>query len=172
MRVLGMDPGLTRCGLGVVEGRPGRAELIEVGVARTPASHDLGARLVALEEVAGPDRHGVAARLELGGRRLAPALVEVEQLGPRADVATASSPSREVQAALVSTDGEGTAVVSISTTPGAWWVWGGGLLLAAGGLVEAATRRGRRVAQPSGQPEAALERPGGGAPSSCSPTES
>jgi len=51
MRVLGVDPGLTRCGLGVVEGRPGRAELVEVGVARTPARDDLGARLVALEEV-------------------------------------------------------------------------------------------------------------------------
>jgi len=47
--VLGVDPGLTRCGLGVVEGRPGRAELVEVGVVRTPATDDLGARLVALE---------------------------------------------------------------------------------------------------------------------------
>lgn len=51
MRVLGVDPGLTRCGLGVVEGRPGRAELVEVGVARTPATDDLGPRLVALERV-------------------------------------------------------------------------------------------------------------------------
>jgi len=59
MRVLGVDPGLTRCGLGVVEGRPGRAELVEVGVARTPARDDLGARLVALEEVVEDwlDRH-------------------------------------------------------------------------------------------------------------------
>ena len=51
MRVLGVDPGLTRCGLGVVEGRPGRAELVEVGVVRTPANDDLGPRLVALERV-------------------------------------------------------------------------------------------------------------------------
>jgi cytochrome c-type biogenesis protein CcmF len=119
-------------------GRAGTARLA-VGDQRRVAGLDV--RLVALEEVAGPDRRGVAARLEVGGRRLAPALVEVEQLGPRADVATASSPSREVQAALVSTDGQGTAVVSLSTTPGASWVWGGGLLLAAGGLVEAAKRR-------------------------------
>jgi len=49
--VLGVDPGLTRCGLGVVEGRPGRAELVAVGVARTPSSDDLGPRLVALEVV-------------------------------------------------------------------------------------------------------------------------
>lgn len=49
MRVLGVDPGLTRCGLGVVDGRPGRAELVAVGVARTPADAPLGQRLVALE---------------------------------------------------------------------------------------------------------------------------
>ncbi|HWH30947.1 MAG TPA: crossover junction endodeoxyribonuclease RuvC [Mycobacteriales bacterium] len=50
MRVLGVDPGLTRCGLGVVEGSPGRPPvLVAVGVVRTAASDDLGARLVALE---------------------------------------------------------------------------------------------------------------------------
>jgi crossover junction endodeoxyribonuclease RuvC len=49
MRVLGVDPGLTRCGLGVVEGSPGRATLVAVGVARTPADAPLGMRLVALE---------------------------------------------------------------------------------------------------------------------------
>ena len=51
MRVLGIDPGLTRCGLGVVEGGPGRAVLVAVGVATTPASDPLGERLVALERV-------------------------------------------------------------------------------------------------------------------------
>jgi crossover junction endodeoxyribonuclease RuvC len=49
VRVLGVDPGLTRCGLGVVEGRPGKASLVAVGVARTPADAPLGERLVALE---------------------------------------------------------------------------------------------------------------------------
>ena len=50
-RVLGVDPGLTRCGLGVVDGAPGRAlSLVQVGVARTPAGDDIGARLLALEE--------------------------------------------------------------------------------------------------------------------------
>ena len=50
MRVLGVDPGLTRCGLGVVDGAPGRAALVAVGVVRTPADAPLGLRLVALEE--------------------------------------------------------------------------------------------------------------------------
>lgn len=49
MRVLGVDPGLTRCGLGVVEGSPGRATLLAVGVVRTPPEAELGDRLVELE---------------------------------------------------------------------------------------------------------------------------
>jgi crossover junction endodeoxyribonuclease RuvC len=50
MRVLGVDPGLTRCGLGVVEGEPGRSlRLIGTDVVRTPADDDIGARLLALE---------------------------------------------------------------------------------------------------------------------------
>ncbi|HVQ88316.1 MAG TPA: crossover junction endodeoxyribonuclease RuvC [Actinomycetes bacterium] len=50
MRVLGIDPGLTRCGLGVVEGAPGRRlTLVEVGVVHTTAQTPLGDRLVAIE---------------------------------------------------------------------------------------------------------------------------
>jgi crossover junction endodeoxyribonuclease RuvC len=49
VRVLGVDPGLTRCGLGVIEGRPGRATLVAVGVVRTAATEELGVRLVELE---------------------------------------------------------------------------------------------------------------------------
>ncbi len=38
MRVLGVDPGLTRCGIGVVDGAPGPpARLVHVEVVRTPA---------------------------------------------------------------------------------------------------------------------------------------
>ncbi|MEV4264368.1 crossover junction endodeoxyribonuclease RuvC [Kribbella sp. NPDC049584] len=50
MRVLGVDPGLTRCGLGVVEGTPGRPPaLVAVGVIRTPAELDVSKRLVQIE---------------------------------------------------------------------------------------------------------------------------
>ncbi len=50
MRVLGVDPGLTRCGLGVVEGSAGRPlRMLAVGVVRTPPGNDLGARLLAIE---------------------------------------------------------------------------------------------------------------------------
>ena len=50
MRVLGVDPGLTRCGLGVVEGAPGRRmALVEVSVARATADEPLERRLLAIE---------------------------------------------------------------------------------------------------------------------------
>ncbi|PRZ40606.1 Holliday junction endonuclease RuvC [Antricoccus suffuscus] len=46
MRVLGIDPGLTRCGVGIVEGSPGKP-LTPVfhGVIRTAASAHIGERL-------------------------------------------------------------------------------------------------------------------------------
>lgn len=50
VRVLGVDPGLTRCGVGVVDGAPGRAlRLIRVGVIRTSADDDIAVRLLAIE---------------------------------------------------------------------------------------------------------------------------
>ncbi|RSS80348.1 crossover junction endodeoxyribonuclease RuvC [Streptomyces sp. WAC06614] len=50
MRVLGVDPGLTRCGVGVVEGVAGRPlTMLGVGVVRTPADADTAERLVAVE---------------------------------------------------------------------------------------------------------------------------
>ncbi|HEU0088096.1 MAG TPA: crossover junction endodeoxyribonuclease RuvC [Pseudonocardiaceae bacterium] len=52
MRVLGVDPGLTRCGLGVVDGGAGRAvSCVAVDVVRTPPNVDLGTRLIAVAEV-------------------------------------------------------------------------------------------------------------------------
>ena len=47
MRVLGVDPGMTRCGIGVVDGAPGRPlTLVHVDVVRTPADAEAGDRLV------------------------------------------------------------------------------------------------------------------------------
>lgn len=51
MRVLGVDPGLTRCGLGVVEGGGGRTvRAVAVDVVRTPPSDELATRLVAVAD--------------------------------------------------------------------------------------------------------------------------
>lgn len=50
MRVLGIDPGLTRCGVGVIEGTPGRAPaLLHAGVIRTSTDLDIGQRLAQVE---------------------------------------------------------------------------------------------------------------------------
>lgn len=49
LRVLGIDPGLTRCGVGVVDvDRSRRATLVHVGVVRTPLDADLSVRLAAV----------------------------------------------------------------------------------------------------------------------------
>jgi len=51
MRVLGVDPGLTRCGLGVIDGAPGRTlTLVSTDVVRTVPGDAIGLRLLALEE--------------------------------------------------------------------------------------------------------------------------
>ncbi|MGH3620852.1 MAG: crossover junction endodeoxyribonuclease RuvC [Sciscionella sp.] len=51
MRVLGVDPGLTRCGLGVVDGAAGRrVSCVAVDVVRTPADAELAIRLMAVAD--------------------------------------------------------------------------------------------------------------------------
>ena len=50
MRVLGVDPGLTRCGLGIVEGTVGRPlTMVDVGVARTAPDLAIEKRLLSIE---------------------------------------------------------------------------------------------------------------------------
>jgi crossover junction endodeoxyribonuclease RuvC len=52
VRVLGVDPGLTRCGVGVVEGVPGRAcTLVDYTVVRSDPDADLADRLFNLDVV-------------------------------------------------------------------------------------------------------------------------
>lgn len=49
MRVMGIDPGLTRCGLSVVQSGRGRQVIpVSVGVVRTPSDADLSERLLRL----------------------------------------------------------------------------------------------------------------------------
>jgi crossover junction endodeoxyribonuclease RuvC len=52
VRVLGVDPGLTRCGLGVVDGAGGRrVQCVAVDVVRTPTDAPLAERLLAVGAV-------------------------------------------------------------------------------------------------------------------------
>jgi crossover junction endodeoxyribonuclease RuvC len=51
VRVLGVDPGLTRCGLGVVDGLGGRqVRCVSFGVVRTPADRVLEQRLLGVAD--------------------------------------------------------------------------------------------------------------------------
>lgn len=51
MRVIGIDPGLTRCGIGVVESSPGRPPtFVAAGLVATPRDAEIGLRLLAIEE--------------------------------------------------------------------------------------------------------------------------
>jgi crossover junction endodeoxyribonuclease RuvC len=76
--VLGVDPGLTRCGLGVVDAnRPGQASLVAVDVVRTPPGDDIGARLRAID-----------AAMELWLDLHRPDAVAVERVFSQANVRT------------------------------------------------------------------------------------
>ncbi|MCP3817073.1 crossover junction endodeoxyribonuclease RuvC [Streptomyces sp. A3M-1-3] len=78
MRVLGVDPGLTRCGIGVVEGVAGRPlKMLGVGVVRSPADAEIGLRLVAIEQ-------GIEAWLD----EHRPELVAVERVFSQHNVRT------------------------------------------------------------------------------------
>ncbi|PJN30817.1 crossover junction endodeoxyribonuclease RuvC [Streptomyces sp. CB02613] len=78
MRVLGVDPGLTRCGVGVVEGVAGRPlTMLGVGVVRTPSDAELGDRLVAVER-------GIEAWLD----EYSPGYVAVERVFAQHNVRT------------------------------------------------------------------------------------
>jgi crossover junction endodeoxyribonuclease RuvC len=78
MRVLGIDPGLTRCGMGVVEGDVGRPlSLVDVNVLRTSSSEPVPVRLVTIEK-------GVDAWLD----EYAPDAVAIERVFARSDVST------------------------------------------------------------------------------------
>ena len=78
MRVLGVDPGLTRCGLGVVDSLPGRrVELVAVDVVRTPADADLADRLL-----------GIAQAITGWLEQLRPDVVAVERVFSQHNVRT------------------------------------------------------------------------------------
>jgi len=78
MRVLGIDPGLTRCGVGVVDVAPDRtATLVDVIVLRSPADLATPARLARIAD-------GIEAILE----EHRPQAVALERVFARSDVST------------------------------------------------------------------------------------
>ncbi|MFC4585111.1 crossover junction endodeoxyribonuclease RuvC [Sphaerisporangium corydalis] len=91
MRVMGVDPGLTRCGLGAVEGRAGGAlSLVKVGVARSPAGEDIGPRLVAIE-----------AEIEAWLDEIRPDAVAVERVFSQSNLRTVMGTAQASAVAIV-----------------------------------------------------------------------
>lgn len=100
MRVLGIDPGLTRCGLGVVEGGPGRPlRLVDVNVLRTSADQPVWTRLVTVEK-------GIDAWLD----EYAPDVVAIERVFARSDSSTVMGTAQASGIAMVAAARRGLAV--------------------------------------------------------------
>lgn len=97
MRVLGIDPGLTRCGIGVVEGSVGRPlNLVDVGVVRTAAEMAIEDRLLA-----------VARGLESWIQRTQPDAIAVERVFAQANVRTVMGTAQVSGLALVAAASRG-----------------------------------------------------------------
>ena len=78
MRVLGVDPGLTRCGIGVIDGDPGLPpRMVEVVVVRTPPGAELSERLLT-----------IALQVESMMDRLRPDTVAIERMFSQHNVRT------------------------------------------------------------------------------------
>jgi crossover junction endodeoxyribonuclease RuvC len=92
MRVLGVDPGLTRCGLGVIDGTPGgRLDLVAVEVVRTPTAAPLGERLLAVETA-----------VDTWVRKYAPDTVAVERVFSQHNVRTVMGTAQASGVAILS----------------------------------------------------------------------
>ena len=90
-RVLGIDPGLTRMGMGVVEGSIGRPlSLVDVNVIRTTSALPVWERLVTIER-------GVEAWIE----EHRPDAVAIERMFARSDVSTIMGTAQAAGVAMV-----------------------------------------------------------------------
>jgi crossover junction endodeoxyribonuclease RuvC len=89
--VLGVDPGLTRCGVGVVEGAPGRPlRCVRVGVVRTPPDLGFDRRLLRIAEA-----------LDEAVRITRPDLVAVERVFAQHNVRTVMGTAQAAGLAVV-----------------------------------------------------------------------
>lgn len=101
IRVLGIDPGLTRCGYAVVDGRgPGAAQAVTMGVIRTVASDELPHRLASL-------RAELVSLIE----EFSPDVVSVERVFFQTNVRTAMSVGQASGLALCEAAAAGCVVV-------------------------------------------------------------
>ena len=90
MRVLGVDPGLTRCGIGVVESIGSTLHLVDLGVIRTPKESEIDQRLLALE-----------AELSSWIERAKPDVIAIERVFSQLNVRTAMATGQAAGVAIL-----------------------------------------------------------------------
>lgn len=91
MRVLGIDPGLTRCGIGIVDSTgPQKLQLIDVGVIKTDPDADLDQRLLQLE-----------SELVKWIQKYKPDVIAVERVFSQLNIRTAMSTGQAAGVALL-----------------------------------------------------------------------
>jgi crossover junction endodeoxyribonuclease RuvC len=97
MRVLGIDPGLTRCGVGIVDGSIGRPlTMVDVGVVRTSADLPVEQRLLLISR-------GIEAWIEA----TSPDCIAVERVFAQANVRTVMGTAQVSGLALVAAASRG-----------------------------------------------------------------
>ncbi|MFF3063783.1 MULTISPECIES: crossover junction endodeoxyribonuclease RuvC [unclassified Oerskovia] len=91
MRVLGVDPGLTRCGVGVVDSLPGRrARMVAVGVLQSPPDQSVDLRLLTISQ-----------RLDAWMDEHVPDVVAVERVFAQHNVSTVMGTAQVAGLAMV-----------------------------------------------------------------------
>lgn len=90
MRVLGVDPGLTRCGIGVVEKVGSVLKLIDLGVIRTPKESEIDQRLLLLE-----------SELSMWIKRAKPDVIAIERVFSQLNVKTAMATGQAAGVAIL-----------------------------------------------------------------------
>lgn len=91
MRVLGIDPGLTRCGIGIVDSTgPQKLELVGVGVIKTDANAPLELRLFELEK-----------EIQVWIKKFKPDVIAVERVFSHLNVKTAMATGQAAGVALL-----------------------------------------------------------------------
>jgi crossover junction endodeoxyribonuclease RuvC len=101
--VLGIDPGLSRCGYGLVRAQPRGPQAVAVGVFRTPASASTPARLAELQ-----------GDLRALLREHQPAVVAIERVLFQVNVRTAIPTAQAAGIAMAEAVAAGAAVVEYS----------------------------------------------------------
>ncbi len=91
MRVLGIDPGLTRCGIGIVDSvGPQKLEMVGVGVIKTDVEANLEFRLLQLEK-----------EISLWINKYKPDVIAVERVFSQLNVKTAMATGQAAGVALL-----------------------------------------------------------------------